>query len=94
MREDDSITSYITHTVRVFRLNNNIMNKNSQNRNDGGFLLLSLVHFSSFVRVCASCVSSSHWRMKRPLSVAREEDKTATTILFLSSHFPLNLHIR
>ncbi|MED6260273.1 hypothetical protein ATANTOWER_010667 [Ataeniobius toweri] len=28
MCEDDSIASYITHTVHVFQLNNNIMSKN------------------------------------------------------------------
>ena len=59
-RDDDSITSYITHTVRVSRLNNNIMNKNSHNRNDGGLLLLLLMHFSSVLRVCVCvCVSPS-----------------------------------
>lgn len=53
MREDDSITSYITHTVHVSPLNKNIMNKNSRNRNDEELPLLLLMHFSSFHSHCA-----------------------------------------
>lgn len=51
MRADNSITLYITHTVRVWRLNN-IMNKNSHHQNDKR-ASPPLVLFLYFAYVCA-----------------------------------------